>query len=236
MYDQTENDMELEKIQTNTETQPIAQEEFTTTPYDAKPIHKTPQSTPTSTVKLTGNLPKDIVTLMSTKPEHYQISFTGLKRILGNVHQQQLVNTIDRLMDDSILLKSQDGYELAGNMIKPNLRHDQWSETFMGKKLYLSPIPVQKIYRDLYGKWYGKNRFLGGMIDVKNNEAFLEWINMTDQKSQTRLEIRPNELIAKFNNVGFFERDKAINVFSDVLNAHNQPIMFEQTGPTFMNN
>ena len=168
---------------------------------------------------------------MSVKPEHYQISFTGLKRILGNVHQQQLVNTIDRLVDDSILFKSQDGYELASTMVKHGPLDDTWSETFIGKKLYLSPISVQKVYKDLYGKWFGKNRFLGGMIDMKNDAAFLEWINMTDQKSQTRLEVRSHELVAKFNNVDAFERDKAINVFSDTLNSFNNPVMFEHVSP-----
>lgn len=234
MYDQTENDMELEKIQPKDDIRTISHEGYTSSQYTSKSVHKPQHSS--SPVKLTGNLPRDIVTLMSAKPEHYQISFTGLKRILGNVHQQQLVNTIDRLLDDSILFKSQEGYELAGNMVKPSLQTDDWSETFTGKKLYLSPISVQKVYKELYGKWFGKNRFLGGMIDQKNDEAFLEWINMTDQKSQTRLEVRSHELVAKFNNVGHFERDKAMNVFSETLNSFNNPVMFEKQTTSFMNN
>ena len=234
MYDQNDKEIDLEKPHTTSDSHVFHQNDYKNSDYNSKSIPKPPQQS--KNVRLTGNLPKDIVNLMSVKPEHYQISFTGLKRILGNVHQQQLVNTIDRLLDDSILFKSQDGYELAGNMLRPSHHDDNWSETFIGKKLYLSPISVQKIYKDLYGKWFGKNRFLGGMIDIKNDEAFLEWINMTDQKSQTRLEIRSHELVAKFNNVGPFERDKAINVFSDTLNSYNNPVMFEKDLSLFVNN
>lgn len=63
MYDRNQNDMELEEIQTNEETRTISQKEYTTTPYDSKPTPKTLQTS--SNIKLTGNLPKDIVNLMS---------------------------------------------------------------------------------------------------------------------------------------------------------------------------
>jgi len=231
MIDQNGKEQELEKDQLIQEAQVPLREDFKLEPYTPKTISK-----PSSSIRLTGNLPKDIVNLMSVKPEHYQISFTGLKRILGNVHQQQLVNTIDRLVDDSILLKSQDGYELASNMVKGSILNDSWSETFLGTKLYASPISVQKVYKTLYGKWFGKNRFLGGVLNVKHDEAFLEWINMTDRKSQTCLKVSSQELIAKFNNVDSFERDKALNVFNETLNGLNNPIMFEKELTSFMNN
>lgn len=234
MHDQNGKEQELEKDQIITETQATNREDFTLGQFSPRPILK--QQNIPSNIKLTGNLPKDIVNVMSVKPEHYMISFTGLKRILGNVHQQQLVNTIDRLVDDSILLKSQEGYELASNMVKGNITNDYWNETFLGSKLYASPIPVQKVFKSLYGKWFGKNRFLGGVVDTKHDEAFLEWINMTDRKSQTRLEVRSHELVAKFNSVDPFERDKALNVFSETLNSFNNPIMFEKEPSSFINN
>ena len=234
MYDQHKDNIELENIQPRSDNSVLTTDEYKSKTFEHKTVLR--HNSSPNNIKLTGNLLKDIINLMSVKPEHYQISFTGLKRILGNVHQQQLVNTIDRLVDDSILLKAQDGYELASNMIKPVEFDDNWEESFTGKKLYLSPISVTKIYKDLYGKWFGKNRFLGGMIDIKNDEAFLEWINMTDRKSQTRLEVRSHELVAKFKNVGPFDRDKAINVFSETLNSYNNPVMFEKMGSTFINN
>lgn len=230
MYDQNGKEQDLEKTQLAPENTTQGSKHFNLNPLSDKTVSK--QANP----RLTGNLPKDIVNLMSLKPEHYQISFTGLKRILGNVHQQQLVNTIDRLVDDSILFKSQDGYELASNMIKNTTYIDDWNETYIGTKLYASPISVSKVYKSLYGKWFGKNRFLGGFIDAKHDEAFLEWINMTDRKSQTRLEVRSSELVAKFNNVDPFERDKAINVFSETLNSFSNPVMFEKESDPFMNN
>ena len=234
MYDQNGKEQELEKAHSLPESVTTDREDFSLNTLSNKPVHK--QVTAASALRLTGNLPRDIVNLMSLKPEHYQISFTGLKRILGNVHQQQLVNTIDRLVDDSILFKSQDGYELASTMIKNAPLNDSWSETFIGSKLYPSPISVQKVFKSLYGKWFGKNRFLGGVVDPKHDEAFLEWINMTDRRSQTKLEVRSHELVAKFNNVDPFERDKALNVFSDTLNSFSNPIMFEKESNAYMNN
>lgn len=234
MYDQNGKDQELDKEHIAPETQPTDREDFKLDQFQTRPIIKS--ITHPSSIKLTGNLPRDIVNVMSVKPEHYMISFTGLKRILGNVHQQQLVNTIDRLVDDSVLVKSQEGYELASNMIKVPQNADYWNETFLGSKLYASPISVQKVFKSLYGKWFGKNRFLGGVVDVKHDEAYLDWINMTDRRSQTRLEVRSHELVAKFNNVDPFERDKALNVFSETLNSFNNPIMFEKESSSLMNN
>ena len=234
MYDQNGKEQELEKVHSLHENPDTDREDFTLNNFTNKSTSKQPVTL--SNPRLTGDLPRDIVNLMSLKPEHYQISFTGLKRILGNVHQQQLVNTIDRLVDDSILFKSQDGYELASNMVKNKPLNDTWSETFIGSKLYPSPISVQKVFKSLYGKWFGKNRFLGGVVDSKHDEAFLEWINMTDRRSQTKLEVRSHELVAKFNNVDPFERDKALNVFSDTLNSFSNPVMFEKESNAFMNN
>jgi hypothetical protein len=234
MYETNDKEINLEKMQVGTES------ELQEIPDQSSNVsivsESKKQENQQLVVKLTGNLQYDIVRLMSLKPEHYQFSFTGLKRILGNVHQQQLVNTIDRLVDDSIVLKSQDGYELATKMVKSPVLSPTWSETFVGKKLYPTPLSVKNIFKSLYGKWFGKNRFLGGVIDPKLDEAFLEWINLTDQKSQTRLEIKPYEIVARFNNVGSFERDKAINVFSDTLNDFNNPIMFENETTAYINN
>ena len=87
MHDQNGKEQELEKDQIITETQATNREDFTLGQFSPRPILK--QQNIPSNIKLTGNLPKDIVNVMSVKPEHYMISFTGLKRILGNVHQQQ---------------------------------------------------------------------------------------------------------------------------------------------------
>ena len=207
----------------------LTQEENKYTELNSKKEEKIDKNT-IAMVKLTGNLQKDIIRLMSLKPEHYQFSFTGLKRSLGNVHQQQLVNTIDRLVEDSIVFKAQDGYFLRSNMIKnAELLNSDWAESWSGKKLYPTPISVHKVYKELYGKWFGRNRFLGGVFDSKNDQAVLEWIEMTNSRKQTRLEVTPQNLKAKFENVTAFERDKAINVFSETLMAMNNPIMFEKS-------
>lgn len=174
----------------------------------------------------TGDLQRDIIRLMQLKPEHYQFSFTGLRRSLGNVHQQQLTNMLDRLLEDSVLEKSQGGYMLLGNRRRAAMMESWADETYQGKPLLGRPLPVDKMYHDLTGKWFGHSRFMGGGYDRKSNSAVLEWI-ATTSNGQTRLKVSPLELTAQFRGVGRMERDKALNVFSEACLAFNNPVMFE---------
>lgn len=204
---------------------------------DPKEVQEKELPAENSQLKLTGNLKNDIIHLMSLKPKQYQFSFTGLRRYLG-IHQQQLVNTIDRLIEDSILYKTQDGYFLDPNLRKIDrnpLENWRGSDNWTGKKLYPAPISIQKIYVALYGKWFGKNRFLGGVNNKNENKIALEWIDMNNSNSQTRLEVTPFKVNVKFKQVPMFERDKALNVFSETFISLNNPVMFENSDP-FINN
>ena len=188
-------------------------------------------------LKFSGDLQTDLINLMSQKPDQFQFSFTGLRRYLGGVHQQQLVNTIDRLIDDSILQKTQDGYFLSSEIRKANkkLNGDNWaeSETWTGEKIYPKPIAVQKVYKELYGKWFGKHRFLGGIY--KNDSIVLDWVDIDNTGVKTRLKANSNDVEVKFKYVSAFERDKALNVFSETFISINNPIMFERSN-SFLNN
>lgn len=190
-----------------------------------------------SHLRSTGNIQNDIINLMSLKPDQFQFSFTGLRRYLG-IHQQQLVNTIDRLLEDSILHKTQGGYFLSPQYRKEgNNLIENWSECehWIGKKLYPTPITIQKLYKKLFNKWFGKNRFLGGINDFKNDKIVLDWVDMNNSEAKTRLEVSSSKAEVKFKFVSVFERDKALNVFSEIFISTDNPIMFEYSN-SFINN
>ncbi|MHA2362754.1 MAG: hypothetical protein ACXAC7_02260 [Candidatus Hodarchaeales archaeon] len=172
----------------------------------------------------TGNLQQDVLRIMKMKGENYHFSFSGLRRSLG-AHQQQLSNTLDRLLEDSILEKTQDGYALVHQSNQKI--QETWDEQWLGRPLQQQPISVQKAYKYLQGRWFGKNRFLGGSYSRTQNIAALEWISIDNPASQTRLELNSKIVHAKFRGITLFERDKALNVFIDTLMSHS-PIIFEK--------
>ena len=84
-------------------------------------------------------------------------------------------------------------------------------------------------------KWFGKNRFLGGINDFKNDKIVLDWVDMNNSEAKTRLEVTSSKAEVKFKFVSVFERDKALNVFSEIFISTDNPIMFEYSN-SFINN
>ena len=180
-----------------------------------------------------STLESNIVSLYSSKTPNFAYSFSGIKRKLGNVHQQSLTNSLDRLIEDSWLIKDQYGnYSLdpirssfyQNNTTLIGLKDQFWNENWFGRPL--QPIPVKKIYQDLHGKWFGKSRYVGGAFNSRENEAVLEWINEAN-KGQTQLNIRPYEVYARFHDIDWMERDKALEVFNRTLSNQSITIIFE---------
>ena len=182
-------------------------------------------------VRQSGNLQQDILRLMELKGNnpHYHFSFSGLRRSLGNIHQQQLTNSLDRLLEDSVLEKNQKGYALSRSIRHSKLEpiKEIWDEEWQGISLQQQPIPVQVVYKQLHGKWFGKTRFLGSGYNQTTNIAVLEWMSIDDANSQIRLELDPQEIVVKFRGLSPFDRDKAMEVFSDTLTGL-LPVMFNK--------
>jgi hypothetical protein len=85
---------------------------------------------------------------------------------------------------------------------------------------------VTKVYQELHGKWFGKSRFVGGAIDKQKNVAILEWMETTG-KGQTQLRLGMDELRARFRNLDWQSRDKAIEVFNRACMNQNIFLIFE---------
>ena len=179
-----------------------------------------------------GHLESEIVSLFMNKSENYAFSFSGIRYMLG-IHQQTLANSLDRLVEDSWLLKDPQGnyyldpkkrLEKRNRIFLPTNYTLQWDEIWYGQSLH--PIPMKKVYLDLHGKWFGKSRFVGGAYNNQLNNAILEWKNTTDT-GQTQLEIHSNHAIARFKNMSWTERDKALEVFNNSFLDTGSIIIFE---------
>ena len=185
-----------------------------------------------------GNLQQDILRLMELKGNnpHYHFSFSGLRRSLGNIHQQQLTNSLDRLLEDSVLEKNQKGYALSSPNRPSKLESikEIWDEEWQGVSHQQQPIPVQAVYKQLHGKWFGKTRFLGSGYDKTTNIAVLEWMSIEDANGQIRLELDSQEIFVKFRGLSSFDRDKAMEVFSDTLTGL-LPVIFNKAN-NYINN
>lgn len=180
-----------------------------------------------------NNLESEILSLYTSKIPNFGYSFTGLKRKLGNIHQQSLANSLDRLIEDSYLVKDQFGNYLldpeksSRNRFKSNFNKNSdvlWDERWSGRPL--QHISVKKIYQDLHGKWFGKSRFVGGVYNSQKNEALLEWVNTTND-GQSQLNIKFDEVRARFRNLEWIERDKALEVFNRSFTSNNILMIFE---------
>ena len=180
-----------------------------------------------------NDLESEILSLYSSKIPNFGYSFTGLKRKLGNIHQQSLTNSLDRLVEDSYLVKDQFGNYLldpdksSKNLFKSNFKNNSdvsWDERWLGRPL--QHVSVKKIYHDLHGKWFGKSRFVGGVYNSQKNEALLEWVNTTND-GQTQLNIKFDEVRARFRNLEWIERDKALEVFNRSFTSNNIMMIFE---------
>ncbi|MHA1992573.1 MAG: hypothetical protein ACW981_11110 [Candidatus Hodarchaeales archaeon] len=182
-----------------------------------------------------NDLESEILSLYSATIPNFAYSFSGLKRKLGNVHQQSLTNSLDRLIEDSYLIKDQHGnYSLDPDHTPRGIRKSDlfgikdnyWDERWYGRPL--QHIPVKKVYQDLHGKWFGKSRFVGGVYNSQKNEGLLEWVNTTND-GQTQLNIKFNEVYARFRNLDWMERDKALEVFNRTFSNQKVMTIFEHS-------
>ena len=182
-----------------------------------------------------GDLESNIISLFNKKSPNYAYSFTGMRRVLGNIHQQSLSNSLDRLVEDSLLVKGPNGYYAIdhANNSRDAMQHGRvdsnWQESWYGRPL--SPIPVKRVFQELHGKWFGNSRFIGGGYDKQNTEAVLEWLDTSGEKESgwTQLKIQPDEVYASFRSMDWIDRDKALEVFSRTFQANDSTVIFEQT-------
>ncbi len=166
--------------------------------------------------KSSPTLQEKIIAILSSRNEGFTVSFAGMKRLLGDVHQQKLSKSIQRLLEAQILQKDDQGYRLSPkfyhvgsskflkedsrqNIDKPLINSQRWEKLAEIKGVfYLSKkMNPRTLYEQFKGRWFGRFRFVGGK--VSDDGAVAEWIS-EDLLSQLYLFIKPREIIYSMKN------------------------------------
>ena len=120
---------------------------------------------------------RDINLLQTINEEELtNFTFEGLKRRL-KIHQETLSRILNRLADQEILKKSNNGYTLtskAKKLLKSQPSDSNSSTLPMLQTFLPSQIPIEKIISNLKGKWFGTLRWLG--YSITNDVITLKWI------------------------------------------------------------
>lgn len=162
--------------------------------------------------ELASPLQEKIITLLSSRNEGFTVSFAGMKRLLGDVHQQKLTKSIQRLLEANILQKNDEGYQLSPEFYQMSTsklsalksrtrlaermlaRKINWNrhDSMLKGSFYLSKETDPRTIHDHFkGRWFGRFRYVGGTISEKRASA--EWIS-DDLHSYLRLTVRPREI------------------------------------------
>ena len=106
-------------------------------------------------------------------------TFDGLKRLTG-LHQEKLSRIIDRLEEEGLLEKVDEGYRITarGNETIPRPLSTALQPIPIVQSLLPRDVDLQQIISGLKGRWFGGLRWLGYSQD--NDATILKWIAEED--------------------------------------------------------
>jgi hypothetical protein len=106
-------------------------------------------------------------------------TFDGLKRLTG-LHQEKLSRIIDRLEEEGLLEKVDEGYRITarGNETIPRPLSTTLQPIPIVQSLLPRDVDLQQIISGLKGRWFGGLRWLGYSQD--NDATILKWIAEED--------------------------------------------------------
>ncbi len=121
------------------------------------------------------------------------LAFQGLKRRLG-MHQETLSRALQRLADDNLVERTEDGYRLTqhGSEIThiPARGHSTKGTSLL--ETYLpSDVPATDVISRLKYSWFSRLRWLG--YSNNENETLLTWVT-DDGNTQVRARFKNNHL------------------------------------------
>ncbi len=124
--------------------------------------------------------PRDTGVLQMVMEEGLTVfSFDGLKRLTG-LHQEKLSRIIDRLEEEGLLEKVDEGYRITarGNETIPRPLSTALQPIPIVQSLLPRDVDLQQIISGLKGRWFGGLRWLGYSQD--NDATILKWIAEED--------------------------------------------------------
>src|SRR5260370_11425263 len=124
--------------------------------------------------------PRDTGVLQTVMEEVLTVfTFDGLKRLTG-LHQEKLSRIIDRLEEEGLLEKVDEGYRITrrGNEAIPRPLGSSLQPIPIVQSLLPRDVDLQQIISGLKGRWFGGLRWLGY---TQNEEGtVLKWIAEED--------------------------------------------------------
>ena len=128
----------------------------------------------------TNLTPRDTGVLQTVMEEGLTVfTFDGLKRLTG-LHQEKLSRIIDRLEEEGLLEKVDEGYKITarGNETVPRPLSTALQPIPIVQSLLPRDVDLQQIISGLKGRWFGGLRWLGYSQD--NDATTLKWIAEED--------------------------------------------------------
>jgi hypothetical protein len=124
--------------------------------------------------------PRDTGVLQTIMEEGLTVfTFDGLKRLTG-LHQEKLSRIIDRLEEEGLLEKVDEGYRITarGNETIPRPLNSSPQPIPIVQSLLPRDVDLQQIISGLKGRWFGGLRWLG--YTQSDEGTVLKWIAEED--------------------------------------------------------
>lgn len=190
-----------------------------------------------------GSIEDDIITLLTAR-SGWSYTFSGIRRLLG-AHQQTLTNALDRLIDDSIVIKDRTGYQLKNTISergieKGNRGLNTLSEWYRlndagkdkNERIWRGRTPVfisvASVAKKMAGRWFNSFRFTGSFIDSQKNLARLEWMDSRDNTAQMIVEIRHDSIKVVLKNINSETRSEScLNFVQGIISKQGIFVYFE---------
>jgi DNA-binding MarR family transcriptional regulator len=119
-------------------------------------------------------------------------SFQGLRRKLG-LHQEMLSRTLDRLEEQDLIERTEDGYRIGFERRAP--RPVIAGATSIGTRVVEASLPHETdptlVLERLKGRWFGEFRWLG--YSATSSDLTMRWIS-DDGRIQLRARLHRNVL------------------------------------------
>jgi len=157
-------------------------------------------------------------------------TFSGIMRKIG-IHQESLSRSLQRLFEQDLVQKSQNGYKLSkkGAVLKRQTRSKEHFTPIL--RAYLpADVDVAKLIHSMTGRWFKNLRWIA--IAENKNEHLLQW---TDESNlfQINLRIIPNSIIIETNAKKSSQVTAALisvsriveEIFKSILNFRPVPVV-----------
>ena len=153
-------------------------------------------------------------------------TFSGIMRKIG-MHQETLSRSLQRLFEQDLVQKSQNGYKLSkkGVVLKKQTRSESHFTPIL--KAYLpSEVDVAKLIVGMRGRWFKNLRWIG--IAENKDEHLLQWIDEVGL-FQINLRVIPNSIIIETNAKKEKVTEALISVFRIVQETFKSILDYQKT-------